>query len=87
MSVTPAAALDDSGSVSCGTVATAAVRAEQQRIADTMYIYVGGYLRWSGANQYTHIYVSNLQGTRSWLGRFESLLLSGTYGFCQPREG
>jgi hypothetical protein len=80
----PAWALTDSGTISCSGGAHRAVRGEQQRLGDHLTLKLGGTTVWSGYNVYAKSYVSGGSGTSSWSASSVSLLLSGSYGFCEP---
>lgn len=82
LGITPALAATDSGSLSCSHGATIGVRGEQQRL-DTMNIKANGSILGSTTSAYTISKVSNLtNGT--WSASSNSLLYSGSYGWCNP---
>lgn len=80
----PAWSLTDSGTISCSGGAYRAVRGEQQRLGDRLTLELGSATVWSGYNVYSKTYVSSGSGTSTWSASSESLLLSGSYGFCEP---
>lgn len=79
----PAAALTESGSITCSNGAKRAVVGEQQRLGDRLTVKLGSVTR-SQSNVYRLRYVAGGGGTSSWSGESVSLLLSGTGGYCQP---
>ena len=84
-SAMPASALTKSGTQNCsGGGATVAVRGEQQRIGDELTLTVAGVEQFRGHNVYVVRRDSGLPGTQTWSGNSVSLLLSGTYGSCEP---
>lgn len=70
-----------------GLAMVAAMRGEQQLTATTLTNKIRGVVFWSGTNVKTKISYSNYAGTSGWSGTSSSLLLSGTYGWCQPNGG
>lgn len=78
-----AAALTDSGTITCSHGAKRAVIGEQQRLYDWLTVAVGGQSR-TETNVYTLGIVANNGGTSTWSATSLSLLLSGTGGYCQP---
>lgn len=82
----PAYAGTDSGSIACGTVPTASARGEQQRL-DTMTIKVNGATQWNSSVAYVKTVYTSYKGTRTWSVASDSILLSGSYGFCLPLGG
>lgn len=86
-SAAPAIAATDSGTVSCGSVAKVSVRGEQQLVSNTLTNRVNGDKLFQGANLVYKVSYSNYFGTRPWSAKSNSLLFSGSYGFCTPYEG
>ena len=82
LGISPALAATDSGSLSCSHGATIGVRGEQQRL-DTLTIKANGSILDSTSSVYVLSKVSNLtDGT--WSATSDSLLYSGSYGWCNP---
>lgn len=79
----PASAGTDSGSIYCNSSARVSVRGEQQTLA-WLTLNVSGATVYSKGNAYVGYGHHSGYGTRSWSGTSDSLLWSGTYGYCRP---
>lgn len=78
----PAQALTDSGRQDCSAGGGyVGARGEQQRYGDRMSFDVGGRTT-KVVNRYTYGFDSGLRMSQNWRVSSESLLLSGTYGYC-----
>lgn len=77
-----ASASTHSGNITCGAGgATVAVRGEMQRLQGNLVLKVNGSVRYDKGNAYVgYGYSSHKSG--SWSGSAETLLFSGTYGYC-----
>lgn len=79
---TPAQALTKSGTQTCDAGGGhVGLRAEQQLLGHTMHFNVGGKTH-KVSQRYSYGFNSGLRMTQSWTASSESLLLSGTYGYC-----
>lgn len=67
--------------------AKVSVRGEQQLVSNTLTNRVNGDKLFQGANLVYKVSYSNYFGTRPWSAKSNSLLFSGSYGFCTPYEG
>lgn len=81
-SANPAFALTKSGSQSCGSGARVGVVGQQQTLA-VLTLKVGGLTLYQSASNYTAKAVSTSVQSGTWSAASNSLLLSGTYPFCQ----
>lgn len=80
----PAAATTETGSVTCPSIARAAVTGEQQRL-DRMVFKVSGTTIFDSSAYYEATRSSGYYGTRTWSATADTLLLSETRGWCLPR--
>ncbi len=86
MSAMPAQAATKSGKISCTSGAHVGVKGQQSRYTDRMVLVVNGSTIYSAYNVTTAYAVSGAT-SGAWTATSNSLVSSGTNGYCAPLVG
>lgn len=84
VSIAPAMAYTQSGTVNCGSGSTASVRGEQQLVSTVLTNKINGTTFFSGSGVYVKYSDSTYKNQRSWSVASETIVIAGSYGYCQP---